>query len=103
LNTPILHQAAASPCAEKARLMLGFKALAWQAVDIPVVMPKLLGGADRRLPPHAGAAGRRRRVLRHRIDDHAFVLRRADERAGTLHVHFPRASLQLRLLKDDTT
>jgi glutathione S-transferase len=53
-DTLILHQYAASPFAEKARLMLGFKGLAWRGVDIPVVMPKpdlvALTGGYRRTP-----------------------------------------------------
>ena len=36
----ILHHYPSSPFAEKARLMLGFKGLAWQSVHIPMVMPK---------------------------------------------------------------
>ena len=38
----ILHQYDASPFAYKARLCLGFKKLAWRAVEIPMVMPKPL-------------------------------------------------------------
>jgi glutathione S-transferase len=40
MHTIILHHYPASPYCEKARLMLGFKALAWQSVIIPRVMPK---------------------------------------------------------------
>ncbi|WP_263262627.1 glutathione S-transferase family protein [Pseudomonas sp. RIT-PI-S] len=36
----ILHHYPTSPFAEKARLMLGFKGLAWQSVNIPPMMPK---------------------------------------------------------------
>lgn len=39
-DTPILHHYDRSPFAEKARLMLGLKGLAWKSVDIPVFMPK---------------------------------------------------------------
>lgn len=50
----ILHQYAGSPFAEKVRLMLGFKGLAWQAVSIPAVMPKpdlvALTGGYRKTP-----------------------------------------------------
>lgn len=38
----ILHQYDASPFAYKARLCMGFKKLAWRAVEIPMVMPKPL-------------------------------------------------------------
>jgi len=54
MNTPILHHYPMSPFAEKARLMLGFKGLAWQSVFIPSVMPKpdvvALTGGYRRTP-----------------------------------------------------
>jgi glutathione S-transferase len=36
----ILHHYPASPFAEKARLMLGFKGLSWRSVKIPPMMPK---------------------------------------------------------------
>jgi glutathione S-transferase len=51
---PILHHYPVSPFAEKARLMLGFKRLAWQSVQIPLIMPKpdvvALTGGYRRTP-----------------------------------------------------
>src|SRR3954468_23611809 len=50
----ILHHYPTSPFAEKARLMLGFKKLAWKSVLIPAVMPKpdltALTGGYRRTP-----------------------------------------------------
>ncbi|MCY1282955.1 hypothetical protein D9M68_335900 [compost metagenome] len=50
----ILHHYAASPFAEKARLLLGFKQLSWRSVDIPRVMPKpdllALTGGYRKTP-----------------------------------------------------
>lgn len=50
----ILHHYPMSPFAEKARLMLGFKGLAWRSVHIPSVMPKpdvvALTGGYRRTP-----------------------------------------------------
>ncbi|MDE1951036.1 MAG: glutathione S-transferase N-terminal domain-containing protein, partial [Burkholderiales bacterium] len=50
----ILHQYEGSPFAEKARLMLGFKGLAWRAVAIPQIMPKpdlvALTGGYRKTP-----------------------------------------------------
>ena len=50
----ILHHYDGSPFAEKARLMLGYKGLAWRSVRIPVVMPKpdvvALTGGYRRTP-----------------------------------------------------
>lgn len=50
----ILHHYAMSPFAEKMRLVLGFKRLAWRSVDIPAVMPKpdvvALTGGYRRTP-----------------------------------------------------
>jgi glutathione S-transferase len=50
----LLHHYAASPYAEKARLMLGHKRLAWGSIDVPMVPPRpvlhqLLGGF-RRIP-----------------------------------------------------
>jgi glutathione S-transferase len=50
----ILHHYNNSPFAEKARLMLGFKGLAWTSVQIPNVMPKpdvvALTGGYRKTP-----------------------------------------------------
>ncbi|WP_022961190.1 glutathione S-transferase family protein [Halopseudomonas pelagia] len=50
----ILHHYPQSPFAEKARLMLGYKGLAWHSVMIPAVMPKpdltALTGGYRRTP-----------------------------------------------------
>lgn len=50
----ILHHYPVSPFAEKARLVLGFKGLAWRSVHIPSVMPKpdvqALTGGYRRTP-----------------------------------------------------
>jgi glutathione S-transferase len=50
----ILHHYQNSPFSEKARLMLGFKKLAWKSVDIPNMMPKpdvtALTGGYRRTP-----------------------------------------------------
>jgi glutathione S-transferase len=50
----ILHHYPGSPFAEKARLMLGFKGLAWKSVLIPAIMPKpdvvALTGGYRRTP-----------------------------------------------------
>ena len=50
----LLHQYASSPFAEKIRVCLGIKGLAWGAVDQPVIMPKpelvALTGGYRRIP-----------------------------------------------------
>ncbi|OWQ93379.1 glutathione S-transferase [Roseateles aquatilis] len=50
----ILHHYGSSPFAEKARLMLGFKGLAWHSVTVPMVQPKpdvaALTGGYRRTP-----------------------------------------------------
>ena len=50
----ILHHYPASPFAEKARLLLGFKGLSWRSVNISPVMPKpdltALTGGYRRTP-----------------------------------------------------
>ena len=50
----ILHHYPTSPFAEKARLMLGYKKLAWKSVVIPMVMPKpdvvALTGGYRKTP-----------------------------------------------------
>lgn len=50
----ILHHYAISPFSEKARLMLGFKQLAWKSVTVPSVLPKpdvqALTGGYRKTP-----------------------------------------------------
>ncbi|MCW1244260.1 glutathione S-transferase family protein [Pseudomonas sp. SAICEU22] len=50
----ILHHYPTSPFAEKARLLLGFKGLAWRSVSIPPMMPKpdltALTGGYRKTP-----------------------------------------------------
>ena len=50
----ILHHYPTSPFAEKIRLILGYKKLAWQSVIIPMIMPKpdltALTGGYRRTP-----------------------------------------------------
>lgn len=50
----ILHHYAGSPFSEKIRLILGFKALAWHSVNVPVIMPKpdvlALTGGYRKTP-----------------------------------------------------
>ena len=50
----ILHHYDGSPFAEKVRLMLGYKGLAWRSVHIPVIMPKpdvvALTGGYRKTP-----------------------------------------------------
>ena len=54
MNTIVLHHYPASPFAEKARLMLGYKGLTWKSVFIPMVMPKpdvmALTGGYRKTP-----------------------------------------------------
>ena len=56
----ILHHYPSSPFAEKTRLMLGYKSLAWKSVIIPMIMPKpdvvALTGGYRKTPIlHIGA------------------------------------------------
>ena len=50
----VLHHYDGSPFAEKVRLMLGYKGLAWRSVHIPVIMPKpdvvALTGGYRKTP-----------------------------------------------------
>ncbi|MDH0865221.1 glutathione S-transferase family protein [Mitsuaria sp. GD03876] len=50
----VLHHYGSSPFAEKARLMLGLKGLAWHSVTVPMVLPKpdvvALTGGYRRTP-----------------------------------------------------
>lgn len=50
----ILHHYGSSPFAEKTRLMLGFKQLAWRSVTVPMILPKpdvvALTGGYRRTP-----------------------------------------------------
>jgi len=54
MTVVILHHYDMSPFAEKTRLLLGFKQLAWQSVQIPRIMPKpdlmALTGGYRRTP-----------------------------------------------------
>ena len=54
MDSLILHHFDESPFAEKARLMLGFKRLAWLSVEIPMIMPKpdltALTGGYRKTP-----------------------------------------------------
>jgi glutathione S-transferase len=54
LSTPILHHFDPSPFAEKVRLVLGLKGLAWQSVQLPMIMPKpdltALTGGYRKTP-----------------------------------------------------
>jgi glutathione S-transferase len=54
MSQPILHHYEISPFAEKIRLALGRKGLAWQSVQAPMVMPKPdyveLTGGYRRVP-----------------------------------------------------
>jgi glutathione S-transferase len=54
VNELILHHFDVSPYAEKARLMLGIKRLAWGSVQIPMIMPKpdlvALTGGYRKTP-----------------------------------------------------
>ena len=54
MTEPVLHHYPVSPFAEKARLMLGYKKLAWKSVHIPEIMPKpdvtALTGGYRRTP-----------------------------------------------------
>ena len=51
---PILHHFDWSPYAEKVRVLLGIKGLAWASVQIPMVMPKpdltALSGGYRKTP-----------------------------------------------------
>lgn len=54
MNELILHHYAGSPFSEKVRLILGAKGLAWQSVNVPVMLPKpdvaALTGGYRRTP-----------------------------------------------------
>jgi glutathione S-transferase len=54
MTEPILHHYPSSPFAEKIRLVLGYKQLAWRSVHIPIVMPKpdltALTGGYRKTP-----------------------------------------------------
>jgi glutathione S-transferase len=54
MTEPVLHHYPFSPFAEKARVMLGFKGIAWKSVQIPPVMPKpdvvALTGGYRKTP-----------------------------------------------------
>lgn len=54
MHTPILHHYNESPYAEKARLMLGHKALPWRSVKVPRIAPKpdlvALTGGYRKVP-----------------------------------------------------
>jgi len=63
----ILHHYETSPYAEKVRLGLGLKGLAWASVEIPVIMPKPdLTALERnrsRVTPPVGLTGRRSRAF----------------------------------------
>ena len=54
MSNPILHHYPTSPFSEKVRLILGYKAIPWQSVLIPRIMPKpdvvALTGGYRRTP-----------------------------------------------------
>jgi glutathione S-transferase len=54
MSEPILHHYDLSPYAEKIRLIMGYKGLAWKSVVIPMVMPKpdltCLTGGYRKTP-----------------------------------------------------
>lgn len=54
MHSPILHHYNESPYAEKARLMLGHKGLAWRSVKVPRIAPKpdlvALTGGYRKVP-----------------------------------------------------
>ena len=54
MTEPVLHHYSFSPYAEKIRVMLGFKCLAWKSVQIPPVLPKpdvvALTGGYRKTP-----------------------------------------------------
>lgn len=54
MSTPILHHHDPSPFGEKIRLALGFKGLAWQSVQVSMVMPRpelgVLTGGYRKIP-----------------------------------------------------
>ncbi|MEM9174458.1 MAG: glutathione S-transferase family protein [Myxococcota bacterium] len=83
MSQPILHQYALSPYAEKIRLALGVKGLAWQAVDTPMVLPKddhfEITGGFRRVP-----------VLQIGADvycDSALITRELDRRFGGPPLH----------------
>ena len=103
----ILHHYPTSPFSEKIRLISGYKKLAWKLVIIPSIVPKpdvvTLTGGYRKTP-----INRCGYLLRQRFDfrptgkhssttegellsvtTNEYILRRVDERAGTLHVHFP--------------
>jgi glutathione S-transferase len=79
MSAPILHHYPGSPFAEKVRLMLGFKGLAWQSVTIPRVLPKPdlmpLTGGYRKTP-----------VMQFGADifcDSACIARELERRSGT--------------------
>ena len=54
MTEPVLHHYPFSPFAEKVRVMLGYKGLAWKSVQIPPIMPKpdvvALTGGYRKTP-----------------------------------------------------
>lgn len=54
MQRPILHHYNESPYAEKARLMLGYKGMAWRSVKVPRIAPKpdltALTGGYRKVP-----------------------------------------------------
>ena len=70
----IFHQYASSPFSGKVRLVFGYKDLDWK----PMIMPK----------PDVIA-----------LSTYLLIVRRKDERAGTVHLHFPRIGFQVKKTK----
>lgn len=150
----ILHHHGGSPFSEKVRLMLGFNALDWRSVKVPVIMTVIQvaeivaphaalrrwfarmqafghGSAqampsDEAIAIAAAANGHAPSLVQaglgfepaqdvtvttatatdHGLDpaagtlmvlgDAEVLIRRSDEPAGTLHVHFPRTGFQIK-------
>ncbi len=64
----ILHNYPQSPVAEKARIALGIKKLAWRSVEIPRLAPQTdAHEADGRVQAHPCNANRRGHLLRHAL------------------------------------
>ena len=99
----ILHHYETSPYAEKVRLGLGLKGLAWASVEIPVIMPKpdltaLTGGYR-----NCGAAAPSRNSADREVEDSFRVKggcrRQVDGTAGLPSApEMPCAPRQLRLV-----
>jgi hypothetical protein len=94
----VLHHYPGSPYAEKIRLILGYKRLAWGSVEIPEVMPRpqlmpLTGGYRRSPVLQVGGDVVRGHLVSLRPD--AISILRRDPAVGSIVNHFPRIGFRV--------